>query len=85
MKTGNAFIRTVTHNHICTVLGVEGGLILVENVSWVADTGVRLCEFLSSGPTTATEIEPMPGCFAIGLGAIIDVSAWPHPLPTRAQ
>ena len=82
---GPVFIRTVTHNYLCEVTGpAADGFLPVEQVSWVADTGVRLGQFLATGPTSASEIEPMPGCHRIGVGAIIDVSLWTHALPPTA-
>lgn len=82
---GPVFIRTVTHNYLCEITGpAADGFLPVAKVSWVADTGVRLGEFLASGPAAASEIEPMPTCCGIGAGAIIDISSWSHSLPTTA-
>lgn len=84
LPIGPVFIRTVTHNHLARLDGVEDGFLWVSEVSWIAETGARLGAFLASGPTLASEIEPMPTCRAIGLGAVIDICVWSHRLPTEA-
>jgi hypothetical protein len=84
--SGPVFIRTVTHNYLCEITGpAVDGFMPVSHVSWVADTGIRLGQFLTSGPAAASEIEPMPTCTHIGVGAIIDVSTWVHALPEMAS
>ena len=85
MIIGPVFIRTVTHNYIAKITGIDGGFLTVEQVSWVGDTGCRLGQFLAAGPTAQSEIEPMPTCHSIGMGAVVDNSAWAHALPTVAQ
>ena len=70
----NYFIRTVTHYFIGILLWVGDKEILLENVSWIADTG-RFSNALKEGKLN--EIEPYPeGHVIIGRGAIIDASPW---------
>jgi hypothetical protein len=70
----NYFIRTVTHYFTGTLLYVGPQELLLENTSWIADTG-RFSDALKKG--TLNEIEPYPeGPVIIGRGSIIDASPW---------
>ena len=70
----NYFIRTVTHYFTGALLWVGNQELLLENVSWIADTG-RFSNALKEG--NLNEIEPYPeGHVIIGRGSIIDATPW---------
>jgi len=70
----NYFIRTVTHYFTGTLLWVGRQELLLENVSWIADTG-RFSNALKDGKLN--EVEPYPeGHVVIGRGSIVDASPW---------
>jgi hypothetical protein len=70
----NYFIRTVTHYYTGRLIWVGDKELLLENVSWVADTG-RFSNALKQG--VFNEVEPYPkGRVIIGRGSIIDASIW---------
>jgi|SRR3990167_2204441 len=70
----NYFIRTVTNYFTGTLLWVGPMELLLENVSWIADTG-RFSNALREGKLN--EIEPYPeGPVIIGRGAVIDATHW---------
>jgi hypothetical protein len=89
LRTGGAvFIRTVTMNHVGRVVALEGDMVVLENASWVADTGARLGQLLETGKFEGQargEVERTPGVVAIGRGAIVDVYEWKHELPVATQ
>jgi hypothetical protein len=79
LTVGNAvFVRTVTHYHTGRIVYIDKDVIELEDAAWIADTG-RFGEALKTG--TLGEVEPFPGVVAIGRGAIVDVTGWPHALP----
>jgi hypothetical protein len=62
--------------------GVYENEIVIEEASWVADSG-RFSEALKKGKLN--EVEPFPdGSVIIGRGSIIDASIWQHDLPRVA-
>ena len=68
------FVRTVTNYFVGVLLWVGPQELLLENVSWIADTG-RFSNALREGKLN--EIEPYPeGPVIIARGAIIDASLW---------
>jgi len=70
----NYFIRTVTHYFTGTLLWVGPQELLLENCSWIADTG-RFSNALREGKLN--EVEPYPeGPVIIGRGSIIDATLW---------
>ena len=70
----NYFIKTVTHYFTGTLLYVGTHELLLENVSWIADTG-RFSNALKEG--RFDEVEPYPeGHVIIGRGSIVDASIW---------
>lgn len=69
-------LRTVTMIDVGKLVGVTDQELVLENASWVADTG-RWNEFLSKG--TYSESEPFPdGRVIVGRSAIIDAVVWKH-------
>ncbi len=76
-------IRTVTHYAVGRVVEVTEHEIVLEQASWVADTG-RFHEALSSG--VLEEVEPFRGPRTIiGRGAVVDADPWAHDLPTSVK
>ena len=79
-------IRTVTFHAIGKVEEVGEQEILLSSASWLADGGRRHGELLATGEFNGNaELEPIPGIYAIGRGAIVDVCEWAHELPTAAK
>jgi hypothetical protein len=75
-------IRTVTHYAVGRVKCVVGGFLVLEDSSWVADTG-RFHDTLTRGELS--EVEPIPGDHIIGTGAVVDAMEWIHKLPTEQK
>lgn len=80
----NYLIRTVTHIDIGRVIDVGPTEIVMEDASWIADTG-RYHNALVEG--TLSEVEPYPNGakVIIGRGALIDACRWLHPLPREQK
>ena len=78
-----AIIRTVTHYYTGTVEAIDRDWIVLSSAAWIADAG-RWAEALRSG--SLSEVEPYPdGPVWVARGAIVDVSAWRHPLPRETR
>jgi hypothetical protein len=75
------FIRTVTYHYTGQVVAVDAGMITLRDAAWIADSG-RWATALKTGELS--EVEPyLPGQLVyVGRGAIVDVTAWTHGLPT---
>lgn len=67
------FIRTVTHYFTGRLVWVGDKEIVLEKVSWIADTG-KFSEFVNG--KTVNEVEPFPSnsTVIIGRGSIIDMT-----------
>lgn len=67
------FIRTVTHYFTGRLVWVGDKEIVLEKVSWIADTG-KFSEFVNG--KTVNEVEPFPSSSTviIGRGSIIDMT-----------
>jgi hypothetical protein len=70
-------IRTVTMCLTGRVVGVVGQFLVITEAAWIADTG-RFNVALAKG--TLDEVEPATGNVFVGLGSIVDVYEWNHPL-----
>ena len=68
----NYHIRTVTMAHAGTVKSICGNFIVLENASWVADTG-RFNEYLRD-TAKVKENETFKNDVIIGLGSIVDAT-----------
>ena len=72
------FIRTVTMALCGRLVKVTDQELVIEDASWVADTG-RFSKFLVEG--TPDEVEPFPeGEVIVGRGSLIDATVWKHDL-----
>lgn len=76
-------IRCVTNYVLGRLTQVTDHELVMEDASWVADTG-RFAAALSSG--TLKEVEVFPnGPVIVGRGAIIDAAIWGHALPRETK
>jgi hypothetical protein len=79
LRVGNqVFIRAVTNYYTGRIVEITEGEILLVDAAWIADTG-RFSDALKTG--NLNEVEPYPNLVAVGRGAIVDVTHWPHELP----
>lgn len=73
------FVRTVTHHYTGRVESISDRWLVLTECAWIADDG-RFSVALATG--TLNEVEPFPdGAVWIGVGTILDLSAWSHDLP----
>ena len=75
------FFRTVTYHLIGKVVKKVGQFFILENASWVADSG-RFMNAIKEG--TLSEVEPVGTC-GIGINTVIDFFPWTHKLPTKQK
>lgn len=71
-------IRTVTYFLVGRVTKRVGPFLLLEEASWIADTG-RFMDAIKKG--TLSEVEPV-GPALVNVSAIVDAFPWVHKLPT---
>ncbi len=71
-------IRTVTFYWVGTVTKVTPRFVTLSPAACIYDTG-RFHDALVKG--TLSEIEPSPKPVRVGIGAIVDVEQWDHPVP----
>jgi len=72
------FFRTVTYHLVGMVTKVMGNFLVLENASWIADSG-RFMDCLKKG--TLNEVEPCGTAF-VNLSTVTDFFPWSHNLPT---
>ena len=75
----NVLVRTVTHYHVGQLVAADGDWLVLDGAAWVADTG-RFSAALNHG--TLSEAEPFPDRVLVSRGAVVDLTAWRHDLPT---
>ena len=84
----NYFIRTVTMFHVGTLKEIYDDILVLSNASWVADTG-RFSNAMQCGleEITGSEIEPFMNNndVFVGRGALIDMTIYNFPLPTKQK
>jgi len=82
----NYFIRTVTMAHVGKLEAVNDDNFVLSTASWVADTG-RLSDAMKSGleSISSSELEPFVNDIIIGRGALIDMTIYNFPLPTKQK
>jgi hypothetical protein len=80
------FIRTVTMAHVGKLEAVYDDVFVFSNASWVADCG-RLSDAMTSGfeALSASELEPFVNNIFVGRGALIDMTVYNFPLPTKQK
>jgi hypothetical protein len=82
----NYFIRTVTMSHIGKLTAVNADNFVLSSASWVADSG-RFSDAMRSGleSLSSSELEPFVNDVIIGRGALIDMTVYNFPLPTKQK
>lgn len=82
MDIGNCyFIRTLTYHQVGRVSEIRGNFIVLEESSWVADSG-RFQNAIEEG--TLSEVEPVGLCL-VNITNIVDVFPWKHELPKEQK
>lgn len=76
-------IRTVTMVDVGRVTKIIGKFIVLEDASWIADTG-RFNECLCKSDVF-NEVEPFTHSLFINTQSIIDATPWPYALPTQPK
>lgn len=71
------FIRTATFFHLGRLKEVSGKWLILEDASWIADTG-RFYDFLKNGK--CNEYEGFQDDVFIPLDSVIDITKWKHEL-----
>ncbi len=71
------FFRTVTYHMVGMVTKVMGKILVLENASWVADSG-RFMNAIKQG--TLDEVEPVGPAF-VNLDTVTDFFPWNFDLP----
>lgn len=84
LHVGNkVFIRAVTYHYLGRVVGLTDTEILLDQASWVADSGIFS---VACKTGTLSEVEPYPdGVISVARGAVVDVSTWQHALPRERK
>ena len=77
--SNQVFIRTVTMYYTGRIVAILKDHLVLEDAAWIAWSAGRFSDILTSGKVT--DVEPFPHPVAVGLGAIVDVTDWPHELP----
>ena len=72
---GIIFIRTVTHYYVGTLREISGQFLMLDNASWIADTG-RMADFKKGSPTSSLEVEPMGDNVGVNIETIVDFSPY---------
>lgn len=75
------FVRTVTYHLLGRVKKIVGNLILLDEASWIADSG-RFMDFIKEGKTN--EVEPV-GEVYVNISSIVDLYIWKNSLPKEQK
>jgi len=75
------FFRTVTYHLIGKVKKRFGNILVLEQASWVADSG-RFTNAIKDG--TLNEVEPL-GTWNVNMASVTDFGEWKHALPTKQK
>lgn len=79
---GHAYLfRTVTYHAVGKVVRIVGRFAVLEQASWVADTG-RFMNAIKDG--MLAEVEPVGEQF-LNLETVVDFFPWRHPCPTQQK
>lgn len=81
------FFRTVTYHTLGKVKKIVGNFLVLEEASWVADSG-RFNEFINEGKvyeSSSSEIEPLEVNPVISLSSIVDAFPWKFPMPRKVK
>lgn len=79
-------LRTVTYHYLGRLLGVKDGSVMLDRVTWVADSG-RCSLMLRDGVSAMGEYEvyPLELRVDIRLDTIVEIIPWEHALPTETK
>ena len=88
----NVYVRAVTFHQIGKIKQVHADSydlpyeIELEKAAWIADSGVRMEDFMSNGCNVRdgsgrTEFETYPRGLSVMTSAIVDIALWPHEVP----
>ena len=75
------FFRTVTYHIVARVKKVIGAIFMLEQASWVADSG-RFMNAIRDG--VLDEVEPL-GDWNVNISTVTDFGPWRHQLPTEQK
>lgn len=76
-------IRSVTYHWVGRLAEIGPDYLLLEEASWVADSG-RFGQAIASGFSQQAEVEYVGKALVMRAG-IIDAVPWAHALPTKSQ
>ena len=81
------FFRTVTYHTVAKVKKIVGNFLVLEEASWIADSG-RFGEFINDGKvyeSTSSEVEPIEVPVIININSIVDAFVWHHKMPNKVK
>lgn len=78
----NYLIRTVTLYYTGRLAAASDSELVLEDAAWIADTD-RFSTALKTG--VLNEVEPFSDPVIVSRGAIVDATAWRHPLPREQK
>lgn len=76
-------LRTITMVDVGRVTKICGKFIIMEDASWIADTG-RFFECLRKSDVFI-EVEPFAHPIMVNTDAIVDATLWPYQLPENPK
>ena len=79
----NYLFRCVTHYHLGKIKDIKGDFLVLEQCSWIADTGRYSKCFKDKN--ILKEIESIPDNTVININSIVDASPWKEELPTESK
>lgn len=79
---GKYFIRTVTYFATGRVAEIKGQFLVLEDASWIADTG-RFRDAIMAG--VLNEVEPVEVAMYLNMNTITDAFEWKHDLPREQK
>ena len=82
----NYYIRTVTMAHVGKLEAVYDDTLVLSGASWVADSG-RLSDAMKAGleSVSSSELEPFVNDLIVSRGALVDMTVYNFPLPTKQK
>ena len=82
----NVLVRTVTYHYVGRISALTDTYLTLTDAAWVADSG-RFSTALATGFDSTAEIEMYPPTHAVWLilSNIVEITLWPHALPTVTQ
>ena len=78
------FVRGVTHYYTGRLIAVTETDLVLEDAAWIADTG-RFATAMKEGPAKLNEVEPFFRPAIVSRAAIVDITEWPHALPSEQK